>query len=74
MYKEILRSIAGIDVFPVVSLCLFVCVFAGVLVWAMRADRARLTHCANLPLDGPDGAGAREMEPARNISHRGATL
>ena len=54
MYKEILRSIAGIEVFPIVSLCLFVGVFAVVLVWAMRADRLRLARHARLPLDGQD--------------------
>jgi hypothetical protein len=65
MYKEILRSIAGIDVFPVISLCLFAGVFAVVLIRAIRADKARLAAYANLPLDGSD------VEPT---SDRGATL
>jgi cytochrome c oxidase cbb3-type subunit IV len=51
MYKEILRSITGIDIFPVVSLCLFVGVFAIVLVRTIRADKARLSAYASLPLD-----------------------
>ncbi len=42
MYKETLRAIAGIGLFPAVSLVLFVVVFAlVVLVQVVRMDRAR---------------------------------
>ena len=51
MYKELLQSIAGIEVFPVVSLVLFVAVFAAILVWAVRADAKELDRHATLPLD-----------------------
>lgn len=55
MYTEILRSIDGIGIFPVVALMLFAGVFGGVLVWAIRADRAQLAVHAALPLDSaPD--------------------
>lgn len=53
MYMDILRSITGIEVFPVISLLLFTAVFGAVLVWAWRADRTRLNHMAALPLDEP---------------------
>ena len=52
MYKDILRSIVGIEIFPVISLCLFVVVFAVVLVWTSRLDRAWLARSASLPLEG----------------------
>ena len=41
MYKETLRAIAGIGLFPAVSLVLFVVVFALVLVQVVRMDRTR---------------------------------
>ena len=53
MYKETLRGIAGIGLFPVVSLLLFVAVFAFVLVHVIRMDRADAQRLAGLPLDGP---------------------
>jgi hypothetical protein len=56
MYIDILRRIAGIEVFPVVSLLLFVTVFAVVLVWTARLDAARITQLAALPLDVLDPA------------------
>jgi hypothetical protein len=51
MYKEILRSIAGIDVFPVVSLLLFVVAFTAVIVRVVRMDRRSADDLARLPLD-----------------------
>ena len=74
MYKEILRSIAGVDVFPVISLCLFVGVFAIVLARTLRTDKARLASYANLPLEdsGPIVPGA--AGDGEHISDRGATL
>ena len=56
MYKDILRAIAGIELFPVVSLVLFVVVFtrrAGP-GWS-RMDRARDRAARGLPLDDADG-------------------
>jgi cytochrome c oxidase cbb3-type subunit IV len=58
MYSDILRTIAGIEVYPVLSLVLFVTVFSVVLIWAARADRARLDRFAAIPLDEGLAAGA----------------
>ena len=62
MYKEILRTIAGIEVYPVISLLLFVVVFTGMLVWVTRLDRARLSAFASLPLDEPSGESEVETD------------
>jgi hypothetical protein len=51
MYKELLRSIAGIEVFPVISLTLFVIVFTLMLIRVWRLDAHRLKAMAALPLD-----------------------
>jgi hypothetical protein len=51
VYKEILRGIAGIEVFPVISLVLFVVLFAVILGAVARMDRRRADRLASLPLD-----------------------
>jgi hypothetical protein len=53
MYKEILQTITGVHVFPVISLILFVAVFGAVLVKVARMDSHRVSRLASLPLDGP---------------------
>lgn len=66
MYKEVLRTIVGIEVFPILSLLIFVTVFAVMLVWVLRLDRGRLAQYANLPLDDERDAtrGARTRPDA----------
>lgn len=73
MYKEILRSIGGIDAYPVVSLIIFVTFFAIVLARVCRMDARRVGRLAALPLDsGASDAGedvrrsaARAVEMSR---------
>jgi hypothetical protein len=58
MYQEVLRDIEGIGVFPAVSLVVFVVVFALVVIYAARIDRAGVRHMAALPLDESAEGGA----------------
>jgi hypothetical protein len=60
MYMETLRGIAGIGVFPALSLVLFVAVFATVLVRVARMDRGAVEQFADLPLDAPHGLASSE--------------
>ena len=61
MYTEVLRRIAGIAVFPVLSLVVFVHFFTSVLVGSMRMDKGQVDQRAALPLDDEPAmpAGAR---------------
>jgi hypothetical protein len=72
MYKDILRSIAGVDVFPIISLCLFVGVFAIALVRTMRVDRARMARYASLPLDAEGPMPGSSTESRKSFSQTGA--
>lgn len=65
MYKDILRSIAGIGIFPVVSLLLFVAVFAVVVLRVVRMDGAQARRLAGLPLDGTLDEDATRQEDYR---------
>ena len=69
MSMDILRRIAGIEVFPVISLLLFVTVFVVVLVWTARLDAARITQLAALPLDGLDPAAPADTAASTPRSH-----
>lgn len=60
MYKDILRGIVGIEVYPLVSLLLFVAMFAIVVLRVVRMDRARVQQMAALPLERRDEAAAAE--------------
>lgn len=62
MYKEILQAIAGVEIFPVISLLLFVTVFGTVLYWTFRVDRTRLSEFSQMPLDDATLAPAPEAQ------------
>ncbi len=51
MIKDVLISIAGIEIFPILSLVLFLTVFVGVLVRVVRLEDAFVEHMGALPLD-----------------------
>jgi hypothetical protein len=51
MYMEVLRSIEGVSVFPIVSLLVFVTFFTVMLVWASRLEPAALRKYSGMPLD-----------------------
>lgn len=46
-----LTSIAGIDIFPLVSLMIFFLFFAALLVYTFKADKGFIGAMKQLPLD-----------------------
>jgi hypothetical protein len=67
MYKEILQAIAGVEIFPVISLLLFVTVFGTVLYWTFRVDRTRLSEFSQMPLDDATLAHAPEAQADAHV-------
>ena len=56
MIKEALQSIQGVEIYPIISLLLFVLSFGVVLFLALRMNRSEVEYVSRLPLDdGPTG-------------------
>ncbi len=51
MYKNVLQAIEGIGIFPLISMFIFMSVFMAAVIWFFRADKTRLQHMAQLPLE-----------------------
>jgi hypothetical protein len=51
MFRNVLETIAGIEIYPVISLLMFFTLFGSVLVWFFRADKIRLEQISRLPLE-----------------------
>jgi cbb3-type cytochrome oxidase subunit 3 len=54
MYKNVMQSIEGIGIYPLISLLMFFLFFVAVLVWFVRADKDWLKEMAELPLDSSE--------------------
>lgn len=51
MYKETLRSIDGVSLFPVIAIIIFIVFFLLVLFFTFRMDKKHVFQFASLPLD-----------------------
>ena len=57
MFQFLFDSIAGVEIFPIISLLLFIIVFLGIVYWAVRADKKYLKKMEELPLDVSNNNG-----------------
>ncbi len=64
MYKDVLQSIAGVEIFPIISLILFMIVFAGVAwhVWRMTGEEA--LEMSRIPLEDSSVAVTSDYDPS----------
>ena len=60
MFKYLFDSIAGIEIFPIISLILFFGLFIGIVIWAIRADKNYLKKMEELPLDVSNNNGEQD--------------
>jgi len=51
MKQEILSSIENIEIYPVISLLIFVIFFVGMGWWVLKADKQYIKHMSSLPVD-----------------------
>lgn len=46
-----LESIAGIEIFPLISLTLFFTFFVVLTIWVIKVDKKRIVEMKNIPLN-----------------------
>ena len=51
MFSQYFHSIEYVTVYPIVSLFFFMIAFAGIVVWALKADDEYIRSMETLPLD-----------------------
>lgn len=54
MIKDVLQSIVGIDIYPIISLVVFVVAFAAITIWALLQDKKTIHTLSHLPLEPAD--------------------
>ena len=52
MEEKIIGSVNGAGIYGVISICIFVAFFAGMLVWAFTTKASYLNKMGSLPLNG----------------------
>jgi cytochrome c oxidase cbb3-type subunit IV len=60
MIEHVLHDLNGIELFGIVSVCLFFIFFSGMLIWASRLKKTYLNSMQDLPLDGGEKKSQRD--------------
>ncbi len=66
MYKELLQSIEGIELYPVISMFIFLALFAGVVIWIVKLDKKYIKEVEALPLDNNEDADINKQMNLEN--------
>jgi cbb3-type cytochrome oxidase subunit 3 len=51
MIRNLLQSIEGVEIYPLISLVVFVVFFVAILVWMLKIDKKYIKEMEQLPLD-----------------------
>lgn len=51
MFKEVLQSIEGVEIYTIISMILLILFFIGMTIWLLKVDRKYLKHMSELPLN-----------------------
>ena len=51
MIKEALLSLPGVEIYPIISLVLFVVIFTIVVIWAFSLGKEVIAEMESIPLD-----------------------
>ena len=62
MRRDVIETIAGIEIFPLISLVIFVSFFVMMLYWVIRLDDSYMKN-ENLPLDDENPVADSELKP-----------
>jgi len=64
MIRNYLQSIEGVEIYPLISLAMFVLFFVIMIIWMLKADKNYIKEMEELPL---------ELKKNRNLKSTGET-
>lgn len=67
MYKDVLRDIDGISIYPVISLIVFALFFVFLTVSVVKMKKGYITDMKNLPLDESVDNLVLENKETKNV-------
>jgi hypothetical protein len=62
MIQNVLSNIGGVEIYGVISVCLFLAAFVGTLLWAFQLKKGYLDSMRDLPLHRDDAQREDQTE------------
>ena len=51
MKRSVLESIEGVEIYPIISLLIFVALFAGVIYYVLKMSKTEVDRLSSIPLE-----------------------
>lgn len=63
MYKNVLETMQGIEIYPLISLGIFFTFFVVLLVWVIRMKKSDIDEISRLPLEEDEPENIFNLDP-----------
>lgn len=51
MFKDVLQSIEGVEIYTIISMIIFILFFLGMIIWLFKVDKKYIKKMSELPLE-----------------------
>jgi len=51
MFKDVLQSIEGVEIYTIISMIIFILFFIGMIIWLFKVDKKYIKEMSELPLE-----------------------
>ena len=51
MFSNVLQNIDGVEIYPIISLLIFIVFFLSVIIWTVKLDKKYVNKLSKLPLE-----------------------
>jgi hypothetical protein len=68
MYKDILQSIEGVQVYAIAAMVIFILFFVGIIIWLIKVDKRYIKEMSELPLKEDNNETTNEEMKINNLS------
>lgn len=51
MFKHYFEQVNNVEIWPIISLIIFITFFIGLLIWVVKVDKKYINDMSNLPME-----------------------
>ncbi len=62
MFKYYFEQVHNVEIWPIISLSIFIIFFIGLLIWVYTADKSYINKMKNLPIDEVNNTSIKQTE------------
>jgi hypothetical protein len=68
MYKDILGSVEGVELYAITAMIVFILFFVGIIIWLIKVDKNYIKKMSKLPLQEDNKETPNEEVKLKNLT------